>query len=1051
MLQRLFHSVAVLAAIVIAYQGYAWAVVPWIEPTLAVKKPQPIDAPIFRGDPAASINKYQRILAAYFPRDHWSQLQPPIVVENPTGSAMFVLDGWERHDDGRVDLTHFAFLIFPTPRQGTAAPRDAIVLEAPQGAQLKFDKNFLPERGQFGEIDHGIFPGKITIRSDMREPGPADDLLIETSDLQMTSKLLRTYSEVRFQLGPNSGGGREMEIRLLEEETSKSKAGLKISSVDSLEIFQDVRLRLHLNSGSLLPGEKPVAKDKPASQKPASTSPFGDASNPPVEVTCDGTFHFDFLKYVAGFDRNVQVWQINPEGPSDQLSCDKLDICFAPKEHAKTPSAQTELDAASRQRADARWLEPDRIIAQGYPVIVDSPSRGAQVRGGRVQLMLRQRRVAIDGGQDVAITYGLNVLRAPQIHYQHPPAEAGTEIGTFRASGPGTLHYVPDPKQPEKVFQAEWQASVELGRHNGQPVLTAIGRPRLAVTAMGMLLADQIRLYLRELEVDGKMQPVPDRMNAVGQVEIYSPELEARTRELSAVFRMEATNAAVAGAGGGDANPQGLAKFNFADRTGGPAARTYQVQSDDMQLEVALRGKRAAPTTLSCNGNVAFREMEHAQLNGEEPLEVRGSQLMAEHLDTDALVTIRGAANGAVDPANPTMSDPLAEIRARGMTMLAGEVKLDSGQNRLWIDGPGIANMIMKRDLSGRENAAPTPIELRWQGGMNFDGRTVLIRQNVRADGPDDHLQCDEIAVHLTSKIEFGKNVDQKAIDVAEVECRGHVKMDHKSHDEMAQTSHERMELTRLSVNQGTGAISGSGPGVIRSTHFADQLASMTGPGAAAAKATEPTASGAKLHYLRVDFQHGLTGNIILREMMFQGRVRTIYGPVDAWEQELDPNLPDLLPPETLTLTSEELRINENPLWASRRPQEIKAASGSPIGPVQLMAGGNVRIEGESPKRGSFAAVAERASYDQEKELFILEGAGRVLASIRHRDPASGQDVTTDARKILYNRTTGMPEFDGVRSTEFVPGVTAPAGGGAPAPSAIFPFENASGPTPVRQ
>ena len=171
---------------------------------------------------------------------------------------------------------------------------------------------------------------------------------------------------------------------------------------------------------------------------------------------------------------------------------------------------------------------------------------------------------------------------------------------------------------------------------------------------------------------------------------------------------------------------------------------------------------------------------------------------------------------------------------------------------------------------------SPTPIELRWQGGMNFDGRTVLIRQNVRADGPDDHLQCDEVAVQLTSKVEFGKSVDQKAIDVAEVECRGHVKMDHKSRDEVAQTSHERMELTRLSVNQGTGAISGRGPGVIRSTHFADQLASMTGPGAAAATAIEPAASGAKLHYLRVDFQQGLTGNIILREMMFEGRVRTI-------------------------------------------------------------------------------------------------------------------------------------------------------------------------------
>ena len=131
-----------------------------------------------------------------------------------------------------------------------------------------------------------------------------------------------------------------------------------------------------------------------------------------MEVTCTGPFHFDFLKYVAGFDENVEVWQINPEGPSDQLSCDQLDLCFARKEETNATPGRVALDAASRQKADARWLEPDRIIAQGYPVVIVSPSRGAQVRGNRVQLMLRQRTVAIDGGQDVAISYGPNVLRA---------------------------------------------------------------------------------------------------------------------------------------------------------------------------------------------------------------------------------------------------------------------------------------------------------------------------------------------------------------------------------------------------------------------------------------------------------------------------------------------------------------------------------------------------------------------------------------------------------------------------------------------------------------
>ena len=50
---------------------------------------------------------------------------------------------------------------------------------------------------------------------------------------------------------------------------------------------------------------------------------------------------------------------------------------------------------------------------------------------------------------------------------------------------------------------------------------------------------------------------------------------------------------------------------------------------------------------------------------------MRGGQLMAEQLDTDALVTIRGAAP-AVDRRSRTDADALAEIRARGMTVARG-------------------------------------------------------------------------------------------------------------------------------------------------------------------------------------------------------------------------------------------------------------------------------------------------------------------------------------------------------------------------------------------
>ena len=62
----------------------------------------------------------------------------------------------------------------------------------------------------------------------------------------MNTKLLYTTSPVRFRLGQNVGGGRELEIRFLEDEACRSRtiSGLKIAGIDSLEIRRDVRMRL---------------------------------------------------------------------------------------------------------------------------------------------------------------------------------------------------------------------------------------------------------------------------------------------------------------------------------------------------------------------------------------------------------------------------------------------------------------------------------------------------------------------------------------------------------------------------------------------------------------------------------------------------------------------------------------------------------------------------------------------------------------------------------------------------------------------------------------
>lgn len=1038
MLRRIFRIAITLAAIIVAYQAYVLLAVPMLEPPLVIREARHV--PDDQREPEEqSITRYQRLLSAYFPPEHWSLARPPKVIES--GPVMFVLDDYKRQDDGRVDLTRCALVIFPTPRvDGVEPPRDAIVIEAPQGAKLQFDDQFQPARGKIGQITRGEFPGRITIRSDMHEPGPEDDLRVETTDLEMNTKLLYTTHEVRFRLGPNVGGGRELEIRLLEDDRAPSKTGgLKIAGIDSLELRRDVRLRAFLETDSLLPGDRHKRPDELVASRP---------TKPPVEVTCAGPFHFDFLRYVASFDQDVELWQVNPDGPSDHLSCQQLDIHFVPRQLPATEH-RAAVDPARRQRKDLGRLEPDKIVAQGNPVVVVSPSRGAQARGGRVQLALRQRQVTLDGGGDAMLVYGSNYLRAPVIEYQHPAADAATKIGRFRADGPGTLRYVPDPTKPEQALEASWQRGIELGRYNGQPVLSVAGRLQLAVAGAGRLTADRLQVFLRELEPGGaggpavptlgqqtwgdKLQVVPDRLAAAGKVQIESPQLAAHTEVLRATFRVEPADADTTSQASSDRLTSGVG----AARPGESSGQAYQLDADQLHLEMALRGPHVVPLEARCAGQVEFRELPTYSAS-EGPLEVAGGELVLEDLDSAPHVTILGAA-----PGEPPGSRP-AQIQARGVTLLADQVQLDAGENRMWSDGPGQATLLVTRDLEGRATASAFPLEIHWQDGLNFDGHYVVLDGQVRIQSDDGWLRCDRLSSKLTAPVAFGQSIDGQALDLAEVQCDGRVVMDHWGRDAAGPTSHERVALAQLKINQQTGAISGHGPGSIRSTHYADQLNSLVKP---ASKEPTPTGlstvaapalghnTGQKLHFFRVDFQSGLVGNLFTRELALQDRVRTVYGPVDAWEQELDTNRPETLLPGAVTLTCDELSVNEDPV-AKRR----NGATGRAVGPVELLARSNVRIDGESPTQGVFAAQADRATYTQAKEVFILEGTSQVPATLWHRPHNTGQMAQNSARKITYHRDTGEFKIEDIRTFDFTP----PAG----PPSAP---QNARGTAPLRQ
>jgi hypothetical protein len=405
----------------------------------------------------------------------------------------------------------------------------------------------------------------------------------------------------------------------------------------------------------------------------------------------------------------------------------------------------------------------------------------------------------------------------------------------------------------------------------------------------------------------------------------------------------------------------------------------------------------------------------------EQPFEISGGTLTVDQLDSgNAHITLTGGRS------HGTPQTRLVQLAGRGVTMLTEMIELDQRENRLWTNGPGKATLLVTRDLNGRQSTTPIPLEISWQAGLEFNGRTVVFRRNVLVAGADDTLQCDQLSARLTAPVEFGQRINQQAIDLEEAEFRGNVSINHRSRDDAGVVSHERLQLARLTINQQTGDISGDGPGIFRSTRYGEGLSSLASPGKTplAQNGIWPppgaagSAAGSKLYFLGVDFQQGLKGNMYLRELTLYDRVRTVYGPVDSWEQELDVARPETLPPDSVRLLCDELRVNENPIAARATVAGLDADS-RPLGPIQLQAKHNVRIDGHSAERGAFAAQADRASYEQEKDVFLLEGDLRTPATIWY----AGQSGSPPAfKRITFSRSRQHVEVDGLLYMEFSSG-----------------------------
>ncbi|NOY29998.1 MAG: hypothetical protein GXP28_07405, partial [Planctomycetes bacterium] len=627
MLTRLTHAAIAFAITAVVYQAYVLTVVPLVDPSqagsasVASNEQEPTEA-------RKAVHKHRELLAAYFPPGHWTLAEPPITFE--AGRAMFVLDDYQPNDQGQVRVKKCAILFFPRQRErGQPPPRDTIVLEAPHGAVLQMDEGVRQSGlSGFGRLQWGQLMGDITVRSDMREPGPEDDLLLTTRDVTMNEDLIRTDSKVDLRLGPHWGRGRELEIRLVAIERAQSRDSQpSLGGVDSLEIRHEVEAQFSPGTTQIFGETQTFGEQRPASTPTAS---------PPVRVTSEGPFRFDFAHQVASFSKKVKLVQRYPQGQVDQLLSEQLKFYFAKDMGSDEDAAASELGG----------FLPGSIEALGTaaePVVLDSQSQQATARCQRMRIEVDSRRITLDQGNEVVLTYQGSEIRARQLRYQTPPAGSSQKIGTLLAAGHGWLRAMAPGSQAQNPLEVRWTESLRLDRVNGKPVLTLHGRPRLDMVGMGRLWADRMTLDLRERNAGNlDLLPgdvVPERMEAHGEVAIKTTELSGKVNHLEVQIDYQASNLVL-----GQADGRGSQAGRLA--SGQRGGRAYEVVGDRLEMLLTVRDSQPEVTSLDLygdpHGEVVFRESTVGDLTT-QPLEVRGKHLRVENADQpNAEFTLQG-------------------------------------------------------------------------------------------------------------------------------------------------------------------------------------------------------------------------------------------------------------------------------------------------------------------------------------------------------------------------------------------------------------------------
>jgi len=457
--------------------------------------------------------------------------------------------------------------------------------------------------------------------------------------------------------------------------------------------------------------------------------------------------------------------------------------------------------------------------------------------------------------------------------------------------------------------------------------------------------------------------------------------------------------------------------------------RRFEAQGRSLRARVLLdedigtsAGSQLAPTAEVPSPHHHSSDAEIAELILED--DARFAESLAAGTSA-APVVVSGQRIHVVEASRPhaaiTVVGRPALFEGRGLKLSGGNINLNRGTNRLWVDGPGELQLPLKRNLDfplkqhleNQPPAQPGTLCIDWRQRMHFDGRSALFEQSVTARGPDMILSTEVLEVQLQQAIVFAESGQDSQPQIEQILCRGGVTIESRRLRELELVSLMRAKLADLAWHIPSGAITGGGPGsmvgVFRGTgpaktaNLVPPFAQPRSPQAAAAQ----DRSGAPLDCLHVRFQGSVRGNTNTGTLGFYDRVQAAFAPVGSWDATLEVDDPRALGQYGGVL------INSSCLTVTEMP--------SPPGnqrTLELEATGNTIVEAVSEDQRLYTARAQRIAYAQAKDLLVLEGDGRTDAELFYQPQPAAQPSRQAARRIILFPRSGKGWVEGARSLE---------------------------------